>query len=212
MISALRIPFFAVAAFLFVSFTPAIAAPVDDASKYIEGVGNSAVETLSNKALSKDKKRAKIEKLFRDNVDTAWIGKFVLGRFWRTATDAQKKAYMKEYETFLVENYATRFTDYTGGSFKISDAKDSGDGEYVVSMQIQSGDSSAEPVLVDYKVRKGGKNGYAIFDIIVEGVSMITTQRSEFSSVVSNKGLDYLVSQLANKTEAAKLVTDKSAK
>ena len=42
---------------------------------------------------------------------------------------------------------------------------------------------------------------FAVFDIIVEGVSMITTQRSEFSSVITNKGMDYLITQLANKSD-----------
>ncbi len=193
----------AVVASVFLLAAPAISAPVDDASKFVESVGNSAVATLASKDLSKDKKRVKIEKLFRENVDIPWIGKFVLGRFWRTASEDQKKHYLKEYDAFLVEHYAVRFTDYTGGSFKITGAQDDGEGEFTVSMQIESGEASSKPVFVDYRVRKSGGRGYAIFDIVVEGVSMITTQRSEFSSVVSNKGMDYLITQLASKSIAA---------
>ncbi len=189
---------------LFLS-SPASADTVENASKYVESLGNSAISTLSNKSLSKEVKQSKIEKLFRENVDIAWIGKFVLGRFWRQASDEQKKSYMKEYETFLVHNYATRFTDYTSGSFKITDAKSDGDDEFTVSMQIKADDGGNEPVMVDYKIRsdKGHKNNFVVYDIIVEGVSMITTQRSEFTSVISNKGMDYLISQLASGTAPA---------
>jgi len=186
---------------LVVFSTQSFAAPVDDASKFVETVGNSAVATLTNKSLSKEKKQDKIEKLFRDNVDTAWIGKFVLGRFWKQATDDQKKRYLKEYEAFITNRYATRFSDYSSGSFKILGAHDDGNGEFTINMQIESGEAGSKPVMVDYRVRKGSK--FAIFDIIVEGVSMITTQRSEFTSVINSNGMDYLITQLANKTIVA---------
>ena len=179
---------------------PAFAASKETASKYVETLGNSAIETLSNKKLDKATKSKKIEQLFRENVDISWIGKFVLGRFWRQATDDQKKRYLKEYETFLVRHYATRFTDYTSGSFTITNARDEGDDEFTVSMQIKSDEAGGDPILVDYRVRTD-KNSFMVFDIIVEGVSMITTQRSEFSSVVTNKGMDYLITQLANKSD-----------
>lgn len=182
---------------------PVLAVPENDAGKYVETVGNSAIEILSDKNLSKELKRTKIEGLFRDNVDIAWIGRFVLGRFWRQTSDEQKKNYLKEYEAFLVQHYAARFTDYTSGSFKITGTHNDGEGEFTVSMQIKSGDVGSDPILVDYRVREDGKSSkkkFMIFDIIVEGVSMITTQRSEFNSVITSKGLDYLIAQLANKS------------
>lgn len=185
--------------------TPCLAAPVNDASKYVESLGNRAVAIISNKAFSKEKKKAQIEQLFSENVDIPWVGRFVLGRFWRQTTDAQKAQYLKEYETFLVSHYATRFSDYTSGTFKITDARDDGENEFTVSMQMQGGDANAQPVMVDYRVRAGGPKGFKVFDVIVEGVSMITTQRSEFASVVGSKGVDYLITQLANKTLAPPL-------
>ena len=187
----------------FLLAAPVLAAPVDNASKFVESLGNDAVAILSNKKFSKEVKRKKIEQVFRDNVDIEWIGRFVLGRFWRQVTDDQKRRYFEEYEKFLVEHYATRFADYSSGSFTITGARDDGDNEYVISMQIKSGEAGSGPILVDYRVRakdREGKSGFVVFDIIVEGVSMITTQRSEFNSVLSSKGMDYLIAQLANKS------------
>jgi phospholipid transport system substrate-binding protein len=183
--------------------SPSFAAPVNDASKYIEALGNSAIETLTNKQLDKETKSQKIEQLFRENVDTAWIGKFVLGRFWRQITDDQKTRYLKEYETFLVRNYATRFTDYTSGSFKITDARTgNSNNEFIISMQIKSEDVGGEPIEVDYRVRSD-KNRFLVVDIIVEGVSMITTQRDEFTSILTNRDMEYLISQIAKKSDIA---------
>ena len=148
--------------------------------------------------LSSRYSRGNFEKLFRENVDIPWVGRFVLGRFWRQTNDAQKAKYIKEYETFLVSHYASRFSEYSNGSFKIANSRDDGENEYTITMQLLSGDAGAQPVIVDYRVRAGEK-GFKVFDVIVEGVSMITTQRAEFGSVVSDKGIDYLISQLASR-------------
>jgi len=184
------------------------ATTADDAGKYIETLGNSAVATLSNAKFSKEQKAAKIEKLFRENVDVPWVGKFVLGRFWKQASAEQQKHYLKEYETFITERYATRFSDYTGGSFKVLGVHDDGDDEFTVNMQIQSGKEGSAPVLVDYRVRKDGKNAFNIFDIVVEGVSMITTQRSEFAGVINANNLDYLIAQLSKKQLSTEVKAD----
>ena len=103
-----------------------------------------------------------------------------------------------------MQTYASRFTEYTSGSFKITSTRDDGDGEFFVSMEVSTGEPNSEPVFVDYRVREAsGKNKFAVFDIIVEGVSMITTQRSEFASVITNHDVDYLISQMASKAIAA---------
>ena len=67
-------------------------------------------------------------------------------------------------------------------------------GGNVVTMRIKR--PQAEDVVVEYSIRQKEGDGLKVYDIIVEGVSMLTTQRSEFNSVVSQKGLDYLIAQL----------------
>lgn len=172
----------------------------DEASKYIQDVGTNALAVISTKGGTKQQKQTQLQKIFADNVDFHWVGRFVLGRYWRQATEEQKTRYLTEYQKFLLLHYTARFTDYTSGSFKVTSARDDGDNEFTVSTQMQSTEiSNNEPVLVDYRVRKGDK-GFRIFDVIVEGVSLLTTQRSEFSSVITNKGLDYLINQLATKS------------
>ncbi|MDE3060009.1 MAG: ABC transporter substrate-binding protein [Pseudomonadota bacterium] len=190
-----------IAAALCLAFAPAAyAAPADDASHYIQGLGDQALAVISNKALDKNKKQAKLEKIFGDNVDFPWVGRFVMGRYWRQATDDQKTRYLKAYQKFLILHYTSRFTDYTSGTFKVLGVKDDGEGEFTVSMQMQSDEPNSEPVLVDYRVRQAEK-GFEIFDVIVEGVSLIATQRSEFSSVITNRGIDYLIDQLAARSK-----------
>ena len=177
----------------------AVAAGTDEAGNYVEKLGTQAVNVISNKKLSKAQKQTALEKIFAENVDIPWVGRFVMGRFWRTATDDQKKRYLKEYQSFILTHYASRFAEYSSGTFTVTGKKEDGDNEYTVSMAMKAADDKAEPVLVDYRVRKDGA-GFKVFDVIVEGVSMITTQRSEFGAVLSDKGIDPLITLLANKS------------
>lgn len=179
--------------------TPALASGADDASKYVEKIGTQALSTITNTSFSKSQKQSRLDKMFADNVDIAWVARFVMGRYWRQATDAQKNKYLKAYQTFLIKHYTSRFTDYTSGSFTITGVREDGESEYTVGMELVGEKKNEPPVLVDYRVRKEG-GGFKIFDIIVEGVSLITTQRSEFASVISDHSIDYLIAQLEKKS------------
>jgi phospholipid transport system substrate-binding protein len=185
---------------LFVASVDAAAASKGDkgAASYIEDLGNQVLHTISNQSIAKDKKQSIIEGMFKANLDFDWVAKFVTSRFWRQATGDQKKRFVDTYRNFLTKHYTSRFSEYTSGSFKISGARDLGEGASVVSMEIASGNAGGQPIMIDYKVRKVN-SGYKVFDIIVEGVSLITTQRSEFAAVLNKSGMDGLIEQLAAK-------------
>lgn len=169
------------------------AATVADARQLIDNVGKQALSAIESKG-SKKEKQAKLEKLFVTNVDIAWVGRFVLGRYWRQATPEQRTRYLKEYQDFIVNNYAGRFADYTGGSYKLTGSSDDGEGQYTVSMLMISSDR--QEVVVDYRVHTTEDGELKIFDVVVEGVSLINTQRSEFASLLASKDLEYLIGQL----------------
>jgi len=178
---------------------PAFASKANSAAAtYIETLGRNALSTISDKNLTAEQKQTTLEKLFKENLDFDWVAKFVMGRFWKQATDAQKASYIEAYKNFLTRHYTSRFSEYTSGSFKITGAKPLEKGEEVVGMEIVPNDAGDPPVLIDYKIRKTGKS-FKVYDIIVEGVSLITTQRSEFASVLNKSGIDGLIAQLSAK-------------
>ncbi len=183
---------------LFLTASPVVASGEDQAKTYVQNLAQQVISTVQSKSLSQKQKNAKLEGLFNTQVDIDWIGKFVTGRFWKQATESQKSRYLKEYRRFVVSHYTARFNEYTGGGFTVTDAREDGEGEYTVSMMIGAKD---KPILVDYRLRRFS-GGFRIFDLNIEGVSMITTQRSEFTSVISSKGLDYLAEELSRKTTA----------
>ena len=96
------------------------AATVDDAKAYAHQVGDQVIAVLDDKALNDDSKIQKLEALFTDVVDVKWIGRFVLGTAWRSATPEQQQAYLDAYGKFLVKNYTSNFAEYGGETFVVS--------------------------------------------------------------------------------------------
>lgn len=182
-----------------VALPTAKAANSDNAKNFIDTIARDALNTISSKTLPKSQKQAKLESIFSRNVDIAWVGRFVMGRFWREASEPQRKRYLKAYEQFIITHYAARFTEYTSGDYTIVGVRDDTEDSVIVSMEIATGTAGDPPVLIDYRVRED-KGGYKVFDIIIEGVSMITTQRSEFASILGAQGVDGLISQLENRS------------
>ncbi len=170
----------------------------EDAQKFVDTLANEALTTIGKKDLDRDVKQKKLQALFDDHVDIDWIARFVLGRNWRTATPEQQERYLENYRAFLLNNYTSNFENFTNSNYNIvRSTEGSKDGEYIVSMLLKR--SGQEDIAVDYRLRKDGKQ-FKVIDIIAEGISLITSQRSEFNSVISRNGLDFLIEQLKTKT------------
>ena len=177
------------------------AASTDAVSQFAAGLGDEAIAIAANTKLSEVARRGELEKLFSKHVDIQWIGRFVLGKHWRQATEEQKKRYLDAYQRFIIRNYTVRFSEYTNEKFRVSQVRDEGNGKYYLTTEIVR--PGKENIIVDYRLKKEG-DVFKIHDIVVEGVSLITTQRSEFSSVVAREGIDHLIEQLNSRnTEGA---------
>ncbi len=183
--------------------TPAISLADDkaEATQFANDLGNKALGVITDASLSKEARRKQLEGLFEENVDINWIGKFVLGRGWRDASEAQQQQYLANYKTFLIKHYTSNLTEFTDANFEVTRVEPEERGGNVVTMNLKR--PGAEDAVVSYTVRKNDSGKLNVYDIVVEGVSMITTQRSEFNSVVSQKGLDYLITELGNRSKAA---------
>jgi len=162
----------------------------EGAQAFIEGMAQRALDFLSNDKLSHDQKKGEFKKLLQNSFDMDTIGRFSLGRYWREATPAQQKEYLRLFNNMVVKVYSNRFKDYKGQKFDVRSNRPEGDLDTVVTSFIIP--QSGEPVQVDWRVRYKNKS-YQIVDVIVEGVSMSVTQRSDFSSVIQRGGGDVQV-------------------
>lgn len=156
-----------------------------NAGAFVKNLGDQVVGALKDKSMSEAQRTASFRRLFDLGFDVPEISRFVLGRFWRQATPAQRTDYQKLFEEFIVLTYAARFSGYSGETFAVLGTRPGEDGTEMVRSEIHRPDGP--PVRVDWKVtHKGGQ--YKIVDVVVEGVSMAITQRQEFASVIQNGG------------------------
>lgn len=176
-----------------------LAATPEDAKQFAHQIGEDVLEIMRDESLNADQQLEKLESIFEEVVDVKWVARFVLGRHWRGLSPERQEEYVDAYRSFLIGHYTENFVGYSGETFELPFARQERDGEYIVRMEIQR-PQGQEPIVVDYRLRENGADAtFTVFDIVVEGVSLITTQRSEFGSVVERQGVDTLIAKLKAK-------------
>ena len=155
------------------------------ASAFMQSLGSKAINELTDPAVPQSDRQARFRTLLDEHFDMPAIAKFTLGRYWRTATDEQRTEFRKLFEDFLVQSYSTRFSEYHGEGFVVAGSTTDDGGTIVVHSKIDM--PSSEDIRVDWHLR-ATDGGFVIVDIVVEGVSMAVTQRSEFASVIQSRG------------------------
>jgi len=135
------------------------------------------------------------------HVDFEEATRLAVGRGWKEATPEQRKKLIAEFRSMLVRTYSNAIGTYEGQTMKVlpSRVKPTDDDATVRNQFIRPG---GKPVLVDYSMRKRDA-GWKIYDIVVEGVSLVLTYRSEFDAVVKQDGVDGLIKRLAQKNTPA---------
>ncbi len=183
------------------------AVPADfskDAAKTVMTLADKGLAIVSNKSLSEPDRAKSFHTLFVDGFDVPAIGKFVLGRYWRTATDNQKTEFLKLFEAMVVDTYTARFNEYSGEKFQLAGSRMDGASAIVTTDVVRP--AGGDPIRVDWRVLNNGGGVMKVVDVIVEGVSMSVTQQQDFGSLIqrSGNGVDGLIAELrqrAGKTQ-----------
>lgn len=186
------------AAFLFVNNA---SAEVDaaKAKAFVEKVTTEGIEDIINANVSQQVKDQRFEKLFNDALDLDFIGKFVLGRNWRTATPAQRSAFIKVYRELNIKTWSKRFDEFKGRRFVFGGTTPSTSKDQVFVNSTVAMDQG-EPAKVVWRVKQKG-NTFKIVDIIIENVSLAITARNEYAGFIKNNpgGVDALIKDLQSK-------------
>jgi phospholipid transport system substrate-binding protein len=171
------------------------AAPsVEDARTLIEQVSAKVLAILSDQALSDRQKFDALVALLEGPIDLDLVARLILGRHWRTADDAQRQEYLELFREYALANLASKLHLYRGQSFEVTGAKVVSDQDALVSSRILS--NGEPPLQVDWRLRQRDGGAPVTIDLIVEGVSLIVTLRSEFGSVIERQGFAGLLVEL----------------
>lgn len=174
-----------------------------EARTFIIALADRAIAALTPTNITREVREQRCRELLRANFAVETIGQFVLGRYWRSATPEERHDFMTLFENFIVGTYADRFSRYAGQRLEVNDATTEPEtGDAIVKSQIERTDGA--PVQVAWRVRQMPE-GLRIVDVIIEGVSMGVTQRSDFASVIRNNGgtVSGLIDQMRKRAGSA---------
>ncbi len=171
--------------------------------EFVQNISDEAIGIIQNGNIPTREKEQKLGGLFKENVNTQWMGRFVTGQYFRKANDEQRQKFLGLYEEFLVASYIPKFKQYAGEKLKILNVLEKGQGEYLVQTELVATKNN-QPIRVDYRIKRGEDGALKVIDIIGEGISLITTQRSDFAGILSQQGMAAFLEKLEAKTAQLK--------
>jgi phospholipid transport system substrate-binding protein len=156
-----------------------------------------ALETLSDKNISKADKRKKIEIIALDNVDIDALGMYTLGSVRKTLDQDTLEKYKNLFKNYFLKSLTSRLTDYSENDFEVTGENQKSETTTIVKSRIM--ETKAQPeVKIDWRIYTKNPTKPLIRDLIVEGLSLAKTQKEEFASIMNsnNNNINILFSKL----------------
>ncbi|CNI49193.1 ABC transporter%2C auxiliary component YrbC [Yersinia massiliensis] len=130
-------------------------------------------------------------------VQIKYAGALVLGSYYKGATPAQREAYFNAFSQYLEQAYGQALALYHGQTYDVAPDQPLGDANIVAIRVTILDPNGRPPVRLDFQWRKNSQTGnWQAYDMIAEGVSMISTKQNEWASILRQKGVDGLTQQL----------------
>lgn len=177
------------------SISMAVAAPADAVNQ----IRQNATQVLSIlKNGDAGTARQKAEAYATPYFDFQRMTALAVGNPWRTASDAQKQALAKEFQTLLIRTYSGTMLKFKNANVNIKDnpVVNKGGKEIIVRAEIRL--SGQQAVNMDFTTyQNGGK--YRAYNVAIEGASLVTVYRNQFGEIIKAKGIDGLIAELKAK-------------
>ena len=171
------------------------------AEDFVKNVTKQGIEEIINSDVSQAEKDQRFAKLFNEYLDLDFIGRFVLGRYWKTANPKQRIEFVNVYRELNIKTWSKRFDEFKGKTFVFNGTSPSSSENQIFVNSVVPMDQCA-PAKVVWRVKE--TNGqFKVVDIIIENVSLAITARNEYTSYIrkSPNGLDGLISDLKKKSQ-----------
>ena len=184
---------------LFVLTIPVIhAGNVEDINSMVKKKVAVIFDLLGKQDIEKNERNEKIVGELNEIMDFQLAAYLSLGKHWKKISKTQKKEFVETFQQYI-NNYIVEKIDlYTNQKIDIGDSKIVKKGRAELEIGILSG---GETLQVNFKLRKNKKKEWRVYDVDIEGVSLITTFRSQFSGVLKNSSFEELLEKLKNPTE-----------
>jgi phospholipid transport system substrate-binding protein len=171
----------------------------EQASRFVADLGLQ-VETLlgGNDGGALGQHQQEFATLVREGFDLELIGRFALGRAWKSATAVQQQEYQTLFALWTINTYDLLLGANQGGHLTVVSAQPIGARDALVRTKIDR--VNGKPVELDLRVRD--TDGHMkIVEVFIAGASIGVTQRDEFASVIQHQGLDGLIGDLRSRVD-----------
>ena len=193
-----------------------IALAIDDRKpeQIVEETSANVLKTINdeNERLREDP--TLINQLINDTVipiiDLDSMGKLILGKYWKRASAEQRTSFVVEFKDMLIRTYAKSLVDYGHAKVNVLPARDQEERKYYTVKTELSVGSGKAPLQVAYIFRKNKQTEWKVFDLAVDGLSLVKNFRTSFNQEIRETSLDALIARLVNTNNSG--ATDEVAK
>jgi len=173
--------------FLIISFSNITNAYSTEPDIFVQSTVNRASEALNNK-FSKEEKILKLKAIAKETVDITGIGFYTLGSYRKNISDDQKKEYKNLFEQYFLKSFSSRLAEYSNPEIEVNSKEKLNENYTMVFSTLVSTEERPE-VKIDWRIYTKNPENPKIRDLIIEGLSLVRTQKEEFSSIIqSNDG------------------------
>ncbi|MDH3658941.1 MAG: ABC transporter substrate-binding protein [Alphaproteobacteria bacterium] len=176
---------------------------VEAARAMIEQVGKEFLHVLGPEGQEDEQQLDRLIGLLKGAINLDTTGKLILARNWRTASDEQREAYLDLFRPYALDNLASKIRASSAEiplkDFEIIKGEPVGKNDVLVSTDLFW--PGYPPYRLDWRLRVHDDGRLQAIDVVVEGVSMVVTQRAEFASVIERRGFDGLLAQMRNQVK-----------
>lgn len=180
-------------------FICAVDGSMDTPRQLVINVSNQVIQALNKNPELEQRDPNSIYKLLNRIVvphfDFDAIAQLVLGHYWRDANPQQRQRFIEAFRTHLVRFYATSLAKYKNQKIDYKPVRaDAASQEVEVRTEVQQQDGPSIPI--DYRLHLNGGD-WKVYDVTIDGVSLVTSNRSSFAAEIQQGGIDALTSRLA---------------
>ena len=177
----------------------ATASELSRPEELVRNTTDKVLERLEANAdvIKEDPKRVsgQVEEFVLPHFDFRAMSQMVLARHWRKASDDQKERFVEAFRQLLIRTYGNSLAEYSGQRVEFKPMhSDPERGRVTVAMRIHPNDGPSIPV--EYKLYQRDDQPWKVFDVVVDGVSLVQNYRGSFGSEVKKKGLDALIERI----------------
>lgn len=183
----------------------AAAIPQDDPEKMISTLSETIIEALNEQRAELEGNPAKIKQFAEEYVlpyvDTPKMARYVMGRYWRTTSEAQQNAFREEFTTTLLRSYSQSLLKLKITHVTVRPMMEERPGRVTVSSEVTQADGNKTDVI--YRAYLDKKNDkWMVYDVTVEGISLLLNYRKTYGSEFSRLGVDKVISEMREKNQA----------